>query len=541
MALTIMKLTKFSVMATSVLFCVAAFGAIPTFDSFDTNYFSSNNFKISLKTSNLPGGSNQTAVQYLSIQTTNESYGYTDTNTIYITLAGSAGVSGFYTNKSRTADNHDVWTNAAGTFGVFHDPDGSAGDNAWMITNSAGSILYDADAQGNSLGLVPGESWTRQAGVNPAPTVKYGTNTATKALYYPSPASMLPIPMYLQTNCLFIMTNGDDLFGQRGRIDRPFKTLNYCLTNAARSGDTIFVLNGRYDVSDIPFATLGKNLNNLSVLGAGRGSTFLDGAGSQTKFAIGTSNYWAHFTSANCWYYGVGGNSGNSTNGMIEDIDASGVGDVVVAQNSTFGMRIRNCRLNGNSDKVADLSTLIGDATDYATNFFITIENCTVSGGNGQDGDGLNLLGGRLRKQLVNVASVVAGGTKIINSTTNQGNTLPGWTKRPQTIRTNFIDGQLYTNIYSVDIDVSCTISNVISGTAGASRHALWIYPQAGSGITGTTNFAGDYHQAVTATTNSVQLSGTVIAGQVYTFTNQTTGANNDSKIQIGSGTLKIP
>lgn len=103
--------------------------------------------------------------------------------------------------------------------------------------------------------------------------------------------------------------------------------------------------------------------------------------------------------------------------------------------------------------------------------------------------------------------------------------------RRATTYNTNLTGGTFFTNYTAGSITVSGTISNVVANSAGASRHAIWVFAQGAATLEGTTNYFGDYHQAVTAVTNLGVLSAEVPMGYVVCYTNQATGANNDSKL----------
>lgn len=456
-----------------------------------------------------------------------------DTNTVYVSGAGTAAANGTYSFKNANVPSAGfiIYTNANGLGGgVIRDPNLDFSDN-WALTNISNVELY-----GSVSG--PSTTWFKSAGgANPVPTVNYGTNFATSNLTYTITTYPLPLPV-VQTNVLYVApidnTNGSDIYGLRGRFDRPFATLTYAITNQATNGDLIYLMNGYHEFSNYP--THYQLPNNLTVIGSGRKSTFVHGKdstpSSTTTLYTGNSNYIANFSGTNILIYG--GDIVNKTNSTIENLDLYALGDVIVAQGSTYGLDIINCRLDGNSDKFADLSgALAGNASDYQTNFFLRMINCELYGGAGQDGDGLNVLQGKLRKEIQNLRTI--NGT-IINSVSNNTTANVGIAvKSPQTIRTNFISGQFYTNTYPKDINVSATITNVEAAVAGTTMHDLWVFVQGAANVTGTTNSCGSQSLGTSlATTNACFLSAWVPANYVWCFTNRSAGTGNASNPRWG-------
>lgn len=268
-----MKLTKFSVMTTSVLFCASAFGATPTFDSFDTNYFSSNNFKISLKTNNLPSGGGLTPQAFTTnavpfAYQTNETHTLPamNTNAYFMSGAGDSGVNGFYQMKG-TFGGITVWTNNNGQAGLARDLAGAVFVHAVSITNSAGSVRYDKDDDNPITSSGP---WDVINGTAPAPTVVIATNSFSTVLtaWYPVPGIIPPLTSY-GTNIYYVNPiTGNDTNAIPGRPDFPYKSFtNVIWYFATHTNDIVALFPGtnRFGYQNIQVS------NGVSIVGLGAG------------------------------------------------------------------------------------------------------------------------------------------------------------------------------------------------------------------------------------------------------------------------------
>lgn len=461
---------------------------------------------------------------------------YADTNFVYVVGSTAVDINGNPPNGkfglfSRVIGTLEVWTNEFVFSGrpvaaVCHDVTGGVfGDSAWVMTNWSGSIIYDS-TEYDSLGLAPGHTpWSNAGGGSPIPTVLYGTNSVSQTTVTTAPYVIFPMPAF-DTNWIFVATNGNDVFARYGRMDLPCQSLTYAITNFARAGATIFVGPGYYELSNYPanFQLPG----NFTLRGSGRGTTFIhgkdNGAGSaSTFFYCGNTNIFNNFSIAHIVFYDS--ITANTTNVIMEDIDAVANGDVVVLDTGKgcAGFTCINCRFGGNSDKIADLSA--GASFQWMTNYFLTAINCKFEGGPGQDGDGLNILSGFSRKQFINC---MGPNSQPINTCTNFTTTFQT-IKRPALIRTNWVSGQLYTNVYPVAIFISGGWSNIVQSVAGCSKLELWCYVQgAAANVNGFTQYYGEQTVVgLTSVTNSGSFSEMIPSQFVYTFTNQSVGPNN--------------
>lgn len=346
-----------------------------------------------------------------------------DTNNIFVTGAGTANANGQFTIKTRVGGNGegDTWTNVNGITGITHFPNGDSPNlGFWELSNSVPTSLYEANNDiGNGLGFIPGGNWAITGGAGQTvPTVVYGTNLIGNQQAF----STIPLPVLVQTNIVYLSTNGLDQYAIKGRVDKPYGHFTFAITNLV-AGDSLQISPGFYDASDYPAGAF-QLPNNVSILGSGRGNvTTIHGADSgHAAIYLGNSNYVANLTFTNCWIY-----AGNvsATNIMLESVDMSATGDNVVFQAGSCGGTIVNCRFFGNSDKVADLS---GAGSPGQNSYAIEMDNCEIYGGNGQDGNGLNLLGGVLKKSVNNCLSITASGARIINwhSSTNMSISMNG-------------------------------------------------------------------------------------------------------------------
>jgi len=498
---------KFLTLIASLLFGASAFSAVPFSASDSVNVISDN--------------TNQVVVYNIGDTTLRGTY----------TLSNAINGFVYYTNnngngKMVVADVLDA------DFGI---------DYKYAITNGNGTILYGISGTPLRLPAFFPQALNRVSGIVGNGTITWGTNVTKTTVTSGG-----------NDQKWYITTNGNDITAIKGDPLHPAASLYRVATNLA-AWDVVLIGPGHFtnnfgiDNSSITFPGFDFPAN-VTIQGSGIGVTYIDGpvsAGISPKWRLGNSNVVSDFTAANLWLYDRATVSSpqGTTNIIIHDVAMSAAGDVIVF-NNTMNANLWNLYLDGSSDKIADLSQ--GAAYAYLTNSIINMNNIYLTGGGGAGGNGMNFGNGAGGNGFVqprgggihvNVTGVVAEQHVVTNAPF--GNFLFA----PVTIRTNFIGGQKYTNNWSVDVRASATVSNVIANAAGASRTAAWSYPQAGSaGIAGTTNFAGDYHQAMGATvafTNLVPIFIDWRIGQVLAFTNQSSGVGNDS--QVINGQIYIP
>lgn len=506
---------------------------------------------------------------------------FTGTNTVYVYNGGDSGVNGNYLLKG-TVGGITVWTNVAGTYGIAYDPGLTFFANESSLTNSAASLRYSSGTP-----FPPAGVWGVNAGVAPGIIVVPGTNTYTTNVggFYPSPLFGAPGVM-LSTNYYFVNpVNGNDTNAVAGNRDRPYKNFtNVVCQYAIHSNDVIFLeagtnYFGEFDISvsnAVSIIGLGprdqcwlaKAASKVDVadisLVPGHGSTFENFSGNLATGNFGTTNVTLrnlHLIGWNDCLLASASSSAVIDGGVYEvnGADGNALIDAAVISNSGGGHVIKNVTfvakrrgngattrralvIKGGTNTVSGCQFIATDTTNNSANAYGCI-------GLSIEGNGYSIIEGCSVMVRNTNANNYCAYTNAFNASDPDvciaalppyivySNGVTWWSGH--TIATNFIGGQLYTNTYGMSLDVSATVSNVSSATAGASRHALWLRPIANSGVTGRTNRVGDYHQAITAITNLWYIGMRVPPGFSWAFTNETTGANNDS--QVIQGQISFP
>lgn len=457
-----------------------------------------------------------------------------DTNHVVVYSIGYTNGRGIYTfDRYRAGDGFSYYTNSAG---VTIQYDASNLDFYFQLTNGAGVSWYLSSGSIIAQPRILPQTFVHQTGAaTPDGIITWGTNymkvTNTAALY---------------GSIWYVATNGSDASAQKGNPLLPARTLHRVFTNVS-AGDTVFAAPGHYtndmggalSTGQYPEISLP---NNFTFKGSGLGITFIDGLANASKWYLGNSNILSDFTSTNVWFYDRA--DAITTNIVIHDIAASAVGDVIVFQTGTLNANLYNLWLGGSSDKIADLSVPSG-ATGYLTNSIITMNNINLTGGAGAGGNGLNFGYGNGQAGLlmqargggihVNVTGMVAE-QHIVTNFPN------AFVFAPVTQRTNIVSGQLYTNTYSVPIDVEVGVSNVLAAVNGTAKIAYWVYQQGGAAsLLGETNEwgSGTTGSTVAVTNLNGTFNFTVPVGFVYTVTNQSVGTGNAAGTR--GGKIKIP
>ncbi len=518
---------------------------------------------------------------------TNETHVQTfiGTNVLFVNGGGDAGVNGTYLLKG-TVNGITVWTNLAGTFGVAFDPSLHFFNNEQNITNSSGSQRYE------QIGTSPFPqtgTWIVDSGTAPGPTVVVGTNSfTTSVVAYSATAGIGPVGVSEGTNIYYVSFNtGNDTNAVTGRRDRPWQNLTNVLTSptlAVHSNDIVYLLPGTnyFGEFDITVSNgvsivglglrdscwLGKAASKVDLadiaLRPGHGCTFANFAGNITTGTFTTTNVTlnnlhligyidclltagASTAVVDGGVYEVNGNDGSGANLIDAAVIGNTAGGGIIVKNAVFISR----RLgNGNTQRRAMVikggTNVLTGCTFIATDTTNSTANTFGCIGLWTQGSGYSIISGCSSLVYNTNANNVCAFTNGFNASDLDTPTiLPTYLVYSNgvawfsghTIATNFIGGQLYTNVYGTAIDISATISNVVANAAGASRHALWLRPIANSGVTGRTNRFGDYHQAMGATvvyTNLGSLNMRVPAGWSFAFTNESTTAGNDSQVTMG-------
>lgn len=254
-----MTKTKFSLLAFSLLICAAAFGAVPSFDSFDPVYFSSNNFKITLRTNNLPSGTNSSLVAPITSA---------NTNRIYLALSSISAINGVY-DWSGTA-----YTNGHGE-GIVYNTENGPGFELWEVTNSTHAVNANPIAD-TGIALRPTnvnqmpDSWENSGVIDENLTSAFSTNSGTIAanlgvckgdgssltndfnFQIPVATSNALVAQYWGTNTVFVAaTNsfsaatGLDAVAVVGNPSKPFGTLTNAYAAMPMNG-VIWMLPGEH-------------------------------------------------------------------------------------------------------------------------------------------------------------------------------------------------------------------------------------------------------------------------------------------------------
>lgn len=491
--------------------------------------------------------SSTSALPYLSGVTTNLIINQISDNTNFIVVYGVGDVASQGTYQFKDIVNGIArYSNLSGNGRfVSWDPNGFdfGLDGPFAITNGSGGELYISSGVSlNQPSLLPQVFNKGAIGTAPGGTITWGTNvTPTTFPQFISVPVDVALPT-VQSNYWFVRTNGNDLTATRGRMDLPAKTLRRVFTNAV-AGDVVFIGGGHFtneigrgDVLQYPQVQFPAN---FVVKGAGIGVTFIDGKPTSGIWNLGNSNVISDFTATNLWIYDA--IIGTITNIEIHDIEDVAQGDVIVFQNGIGGMvSIWNCRLGGNSDKIADLTPPL---SAVITNTFIDVNNITIFGGSGASDsapDGLNpngamtWRGGGIHVQTTSVIGAAYEEHILTNGVFGLGQ--GGYIFAPQLVRTNWIGGQLYTNGTSGWMEVQGVSVLTVAAVSGGARNQLWCYNKnmLGGGFGTTNQHSLQTTASTSAGTNSVSLSLWIPPGYVFAFTNQSGGSGNSATVIDG-------
>lgn len=417
-------------------------------------------------------------------------------------------------------------------------------DFQFAITNgSAGggdaSVRYGTTGTPLLLpALLPQTISAQNGATAPGGIITWGTNYVTN-FFQEVVCTPIALPQPFQPGKLFVSTNGSDISALRGRSDYPFGSIAAAFTNSV-AGDTIIIGQGTFtNDTDLYNLSVSQLPANVTVRGEGRGRTFVNGRINNSVWHLGNSNIIADMTLTNVWLYD--GTLAVVTNLEFRNLQATAQGDVIVFQQGTMNAHIWNCDLGGNSDKIADLTSLANPAIAYLTNSILTIENTRITGGPGAaDGipDGLNATG-LMTWRGGGIHVDVDGGEFEEHILTNG---IVGWKGpgsyifAPQQGRTNWIGGQLYTNWSSGSWEVKGVSVLTEAAVVGGAVQQLWVYNKsmAGGGLGTTNQHARQTTAATSAGTNAITLSAWIPPGYVFAFTNLSGGAGNSAIVKDG-------
>ena len=291
-----------------------------------------------------------------------------NTNVIMVSGAGVDAANGTYTLQDVSPNL--IYSNANG-MALANLPDDS--DYAWQIISPAGAVLYGSWA--DDLREVNG--WQVLGGTGPRPSaVSYGVNVVTNSVMQLGLVGA-KVPGPALGNDLYVNgAIGNDLFAQRGRPDLPFQTV-YAALSAATNDDTVWVAAGVYN--EKPFRIYMPR--GIKIRGAGKRVTAVYGHPAYTgdaAFQLTSSNVLSSFTTD--FVIGLGGYPGagsgyGATNVLLENLEATGVGDVVYGT-MWQGLRAFDCEFTSQSDCFADAQT-----DDSGTNAVAELYNCRLFGG----------------------------------------------------------------------------------------------------------------------------------------------------------------
>lgn len=177
-----------------------------------------------------------------------------NTNKLYVTGAGTNAANGEYTFKQNAFTSGWIYTNGTGVGFVCKDlsgPDLITGlQNPFYMgftTNNDDTCWYFSPFDVRVFWQTNNTDYGSYAGVPPAPTVRYGTNTT-----YTTNTVLVVAGMIRQlraNNTLYVdATNGNDAVASASLC--PYKTLT-AAKNAATNGWTILVAPGAYNENDL--------------------------------------------------------------------------------------------------------------------------------------------------------------------------------------------------------------------------------------------------------------------------------------------------
>jgi len=109
------------------------------------------------------------------------------------------------------------------------------------------------------------------------------------------------------------------------------------------------------------------------------------------------------------------------------------------------------------------------------------------------------------------------------------------------TTSTNWQSGRFYTNDLSHEIEVACSITNVMAAVVGFSGMELWVgYTTNSATLLGVGATTTKTLLTGLATTQEMHLRGRVPVGGYFTFTNISSGAGNSVAMRTSSGQYTI-
>jgi hypothetical protein len=316
-----------------------------------------------------------------------------DSNLIFVNGAGVAAANGTY--WLRTATPAPYYTNRTGMV-ILSAPDDP--DYQWQLRKASGKLLYGSlfwdISQITAWQVVEPAAAPRPSFVSFG--TNYFTNSSTQLLMggAPVPAPSLGNDIYVNAAI------GNDLFAERGHPDLPYKTV-YAALQAATNNDTVIVSPGVYNERSF-IMTLPTG---LKLIGAGRRVTSIYCHPSSSVPAgnldLSSSNVLSSFTTD--FVISVGGYGvtlGTATNALLENLEVSGISDVIYLQ-SWQGFTAINCSFTSKSDCFVDFQT-----DPAGTNAIAELYNChlkttgsgilsnhgIVNGGQGQ----LRMFGGSI-------------------------------------------------------------------------------------------------------------------------------------------------
>jgi hypothetical protein len=317
------------------------------------------------------GGLSLVGTTNVTLYATNNSVVTTSIKTNIITISGAGTPAVNDTYILQTITPHLLFANVSG-INLAYLPDDPR--FVWKITDATKRLLYGSSAEDVTVT----NGWVKVGGLAPAPSaIAYGTDLVTNSLMQLAVAGAA-VPGPLLGNELYVNAAiGNDLFAQRGRPDLPYATV-YAALQAAGSGDVVRVAPGIY--SETPFRlTLPPG---VKLIGAGKRVTCIYAHPSTTGEAdldLSTSNVLSSFSTD--FVISLGGYNqwspvyGAASNALLENLEASGVGDVIYC-NWWQGLRAFDCDFNSQSDCLADAQLL-----DSGTNAVAELYNCRLQAG----------------------------------------------------------------------------------------------------------------------------------------------------------------
>lgn len=174
------------------------------------------------------------------------------------------------------------------------------------------------------------------------------------------------------TNDFFVAPWGSDLFWRAGDPTRPMRTLSNAIAYH-RVNNNIYVAPGHFTNSQA------FNVRSSSIIGSGRGQTFIHTAGSEISISLlGTNCLLRDFSSEmpiNIGNPSEGGTAaGGATNTILKNLEVRGQTDGVI----TFiwdGVYAENCLFSSYFDSFTDQQ---GFSAPSRSNFLATLKNCDL-------------------------------------------------------------------------------------------------------------------------------------------------------------------